>query len=105
MIYAGIVEHALGIVRDKPMRLLTDNLGNMNVAGKLNTSSRSRYFKIRAACLDQRVRDGQIEVIHVGDPSMVADYLTKPTSEAKLDASVDYLSGTSRSRKKAHSHT
>ena len=95
-IYARIVEVALGNadVIDTPTRLLTDNLGNMQVAGKDNSSARSRYYLIRYACLKHRTAEGQVRVLYVPDKENPSDFLTKSgIGKMKIYNSLYYATG------------
>ena len=94
-VYARIVLGALGVPIDGATTLLTDNLSNQRVAQNAQSSSRSRYYLIRSACLHQRVADGEITVAHVRDEENPADFLTKTIPSAKTEDSICYALGTS----------
>ena len=95
-IYARTVEIALGNTSHVgvPTRVLTDNLGNMRVAGKDNSAARSRYFLIRYTILKYRIAEGHLVVKHVADENNPSDFLTKSSiPREKFDTSLSYASG------------
>ena len=93
-VYARLVEIALGVPRDAPTRVLSDNLSNVRVAKHVGSSTNSRHFLIRYECLHQRINDGQVTVLHVRDPDNPSDFLTKlGLSLSKIAASCSYASG------------
>ena len=91
--YARIVLRALGVPPDGPTKLLNDNLGNLRVAEDAQASTRSRYFLVRSTVLHHRIATGEIATYHAKDPNNPADFLTKQTSGAKLEAAVKYANG------------
>ena len=79
--------------RARPTKILTDNLSNQKVCQNAQSSANSRYYLVRATCLHQRVADGEIKVVHVNDPQMPADFLTKAIPLAKTEQSIVYATG------------
>ena len=93
--FGRIVQGALGIPLPAATRILTDGQSNQRVCQNAQSSARSRYFLIRAACLHQRIASGEVTVVHVNDPSMPADFLTKHVPKAKTETSIAYALGAS----------
>ena len=93
VVFARIVLTALGVPPSASTKILTDNLSNQRVCQNAQSSSRSRYYLVRAVCLHERIASGEVAVVHVNDPSMPADFLTKAIPAAKTAASVKYASG------------
>ena len=90
---AHVVFNALGVPSTRPTLILTDNLSNQKVCQNAQSSARSRYYLVRAVCLHQRVASGEMRVVHVSDPAMPADFLTKAINQEKTAASIAYASG------------
>ena len=93
VVFARIVLRALGVPAARATTILTDNLSNQKVCQNAQSSARSRYYLVRAVCLHQRVADGEITVVHVNDPAMPADFLTKAVPSEKTELSVAYALG------------
>ena len=74
-------------------RILTDNQSNQKVSQRAQSSAHSRYYLVRAACLHERIANGEVSVAHVSDPAMPADFLTKFVSAEKTAKSVRYATG------------
>jgi len=68
----------------------TDNLANHKVGSGIGGPTRSKHFLRRYHSLKQRIRDGDAVLVHVPDPQMPADFLTKWIPSAKLEASLRY---------------
>ena len=66
----------------------------MQVAGKDNSSARSRYYLIRYACLKHRTAEGHVRVLHVPDKENPSDFLTKSgIGKMKSNNSLYYAAG------------
>ena len=94
VIFARLVLSAFGrSPHDKPTTILTDNQSNQKVSQRAQSSAHSRYYLVRAACLHERIANGEVCVQHVSDPAMPADVLTKFVSAEKTAKSVSYATG------------
>ena len=94
VIFARLVLSAFGrSPHDKPTTILTDNQSNQKVSQRAQSSAHSRYYLVRAACLHERIANGEVCVQHVSDPAMPADFLTKFVSAEKTAKSVSYATG------------
>lgn len=91
--YAAQIMRALGEANDAPVTIGTDNVANRQVAMRQGAASRSKHLLRRYHVLIQRVRAGEVRVVHVRDEANPADFLTKWVSAKKLRASVAYVSG------------
>ena len=54
-----------------------DSLSSVHVSNSDTAVKKSVWLIRRAAVLAEGVKDGEIESIHINDPDMVADHLTK----------------------------
>ena len=68
----------------------TDNLANHKVGSGVGGPTRSKHFLRRYHSLKQRIRSGEVALVHVPDPQMPADFLTKRIPRAKLEHSLRY---------------
>ena len=66
------------------------NLANHKVGSGIGGPTRSKHFLRRYHSLKQRIREGDAVLVHVPDPQMPADFLTKWIPSAKLEASLRY---------------
>ena len=57
--------------------------------------SRSKHFLRRYAVLKQRIQSQEVNLRHVDDESMAADFLTKWIPRSKLEVSVRYATNSS----------
>ena len=92
--YIKTIERALGVPRDEPIDLATDNLGNAQVTHNVGSSTRSRHFLVRYEAVMHREAQGIVAVQHVPDEHMPADFLTKWVPAAKLRRCLSYVTGT-----------
>ena len=76
--------------------LWRDNLANHKVGSGIGGPTRSKHFLRRYHSLKQRIRDGDAVLVHVPDPQMPADFLTKWIPSAKLEASLRYACNSHR---------
>jgi hypothetical protein len=92
-------DHAvvLGHPPQGPTILGTDNKSNLLVATETGTANRVRHALRRYLILQQRVREGVVDLIHVPDPENPADFLTKFVSAKKLEASLVFLTNSNNS--------
>lgn len=91
--YAREILRALGVPPSGPTLIGTDNLANQRIASGLGCPSRSKHFLRRYFALKQRVAEGEVELRHVADEDMPADFLTKWIPAAKLEQSIAYATG------------
>ena len=81
---------AFGTPTTGPTLLSTDNLANHKVGSGIGAPTRSRHFLRRYHSLKRRISGGECTLVHVPDPQMPADFLTKWIPNAKLEASIRY---------------
>ena len=86
--YAREVLRALGVPAAAPTVVLTDNKANALVANDAASASRSRHFLRRYWALQQRMAQGEVNVVKIADEHMPADFLTKWIPSAKRKLSV-----------------
>jgi hypothetical protein len=98
--YAREILRALGVPADGPTLIGTDNLANQKVGSGVGCPSRSKHFLRRYFALKQRIADGDVELRHVDDENMPADFLTKWIGKSKFETSIQYATN-SRSRARA----
>ena len=70
----------------------TDNLANHKVGSGVGGPTRSISTSSDATThlIKQRIRSGEVALVHVPDPQMPADFLTKWIPRAKLEQSLRY---------------
>ena len=75
--FAREILRALGVPPQGSTLITTDNLSNQRVATGAGAPSRSLHFLRRYGVLKQRIRSGEVNVQHIPDEQMPADFLTK----------------------------
>ena len=88
--FAREILRALGVPPQGSTLITTDNLSNQRVATGAGAPSRSLHFLRRYGVLKQRIRSGEVNVQHIPDEQMPADFLTKWIGQKKLDKSIAY---------------
>ena len=88
--YAREILRAFGVPPAGPTIITTDNSSNQSVASGVGCPTRSKHFLRRYHVLRQRIRSAEVELRHVPDEEMPADFLTKWIPRKKLDISVRY---------------
>ena len=88
--YARTVLRALVVQQLTPTLLGTDNLANQHIGSGIGCPACSKHFLRRYMVLQQRVADKEIDLRHVVDADMLANFLTKWISVSKLEKSVRY---------------
>ncbi|KAL1519994.1 hypothetical protein AB1Y20_023476 [Prymnesium parvum] len=91
--YASQIARALGVAAAEPVPIGTDNASNRQIAMRQAASNRSKHLLRRYWVLLQRVRAGEVRVVHVRDDANPADFLTKWVPAKKLRTSVAYVTG------------
>ena len=86
--YAQEVERAFGISTGQPAVLGTDNKSNMQICMRKGAANRAKHMLRRYYSLLQRVKAGDIKVLHIPGEQNPADFLTKFLPAAKLRASI-----------------
>ncbi len=76
------------------------NLANQRIGSGIGCPTRSKHFFRRNMVLQQRVADKKIDLRHVVDVDMPANFL-KVDLDLKLEKSVRYATNSSTSRSKA----
>ena len=88
--HAREILRAFGTPPCGPTMISTDNLANHKVGSGVGGPTRSKHFLRRYHSLKQRIRSGEVALVHVPDPQMPADFLTKWIPRAKLEHSLRY---------------
>ena len=89
--YAREILRAFGIPPEGPTLISTDNLANQRVGSGIGGPTRSKHFLRRYEVLKQRIREREVELRHVPDEHMPADFLTKFLSKTeKVESSIVY---------------
>lgn len=70
---------------DKPIRVICDNSSAINLAEREGYRPRSKHIDVRYHHLRENVKDGVIEIVHIGTNEMIADSLTKPVFGGKTE--------------------
>ena len=88
--YAREVLRALGVPPSSPTLIGTVNFSNLRVATSAGCPTHSKHFLRRYAVLKRRKSEGKVELNHVPDADMPADFLTKWIPSPKLKQSLQY---------------
>ena len=83
----------MGVPRDAPLKLLSDNSMSCGVAKGVASTARARHALRRFHVLRQRIAEGVMDIEWVADPRNPSDYLTKWVPGSKLQRSVNYAQG------------
>lgn len=89
-----IAENLEGRAHEGPVLIGCDNSATVGIVNGIASPGRIKHILRRFKVIQQRVQKNEIKLYHVPDEDNPADFLTKWTSKAKVDASVAYLSGT-----------
>ena len=84
------VERALGVCRDRPTFVGTDNKANALVGSGRATPSRLRHCLRRYRTFLERVQREEVELGHVPDKENPSDFLSKWVSAQKLAQSLEF---------------
>ena len=88
--FAREILRALGVPPAGSTLITTDNLSNQRVASGAGAPTRSLHFLRRYGVLKQRIRTSEVELRHIPDEQMPADFLTKWIGSKKLERSIQY---------------
>ena len=78
--------------------LTTDNLANQKVGSGLGCPTRSPHFLRRYHALKQRISSGEVDLRHIPDEQMPADFLTKWIPKPKLEKSLRHVTNSRSAR-------
>jgi hypothetical protein len=81
--YARTVLRALGVPQLTPTLLGTNNLANRRIGLGIGCPARSKHFLRRYMVLQQRIANQEVDLRHIVDADMPADFLTKWISASK----------------------
>jgi len=85
------ITRALGEPIEDPILICTDSISNALASKGQAPSTRVKHMLRKWQNLQMRVKRALVRVLHVGDPSMPVDFLTKWVTLKKVNASVIYL--------------
>ena len=91
--YARTIARAYGDAQTGPTTILSDSDPGMRIVMRQGASTRARHQLRRVFILMQRIRQGEVRVLHVPDEENYTDFLTKWVPAKKLRASLDYVTG------------
>ena len=76
---------SMGIVDDKALKIFQDNKSTIALIEKgVSTSNRTRHIGIRTFWLKDRIKNKEVQIIHVPTDLMIADGLTKGVTGNKF---------------------
>ena len=92
------IQRAMEQARNKPTPIVvsSDNESNLKVCLRRGAAGRVKHVLRRWASIKQRVAEGKVHLVHLPDPQMPTDFLTKWTTRAKVADSLAYLTGSDR---------
>ena len=91
-IWMRIIWARLGMDVEAPTRLLCDAEAALRVCAGEASVARLRHALRRSALVTERVRDEEIELVHLPDAGMFMDFFTKwLPDQSKVEASLAYL--------------
>ena len=85
-----------GRAEPTPIVVSSDNESNLKVALRRGAAGRVKHILRRWNSIRQRARAGLVHLVHLPDPQMPTDFLTKWVSKAKVSESLAYLTGSER---------
>lgn len=71
-------------LKNKALVIYSDNQSSINLSGSDGYHPRTKHIDVRHHYVHKKVLEGAIEVRYVQTDKMIADALTKPTSQTKL---------------------
>ena len=98
-IWGRIVGGKLGYDMFNPTTLLCDAEAALRASMGEASVMRLRHAMRRAAIVKSRTREGDLALAHVPDAANVVDIFTKWVKEEKCEQMLNYLNGTTRTRK------
>ncbi|GJE99589.1 polyprotein [Phanerochaete sordida] len=86
----------LGVITDSPTILFTDNQASIAYAHDNQFHARSKHIDIRHHFIRERIKSGDIKVVHCASEDNVADMFTKALSKPKHSAALSLANMTAR---------
>ena len=100
-VYGRLVWSRLGMKIKGPTLLLSDADSSLRACSGEASAVRLRHSLRRTTIVLQRVRADEVMLAHVPDALQYVDFLTKWVDQAKVTASIDYLTGAAARRRGA----
>ena len=82
---------ARGVRPSMPLTVCTDSVSNLQVTVNAAAANRSTRRLRRWHALRQPVKEGKVDMYHLGDESMLADFFTKFVDKAKAEWSIKVI--------------
>ena len=82
---------AHGMRPSMPLTICTDSVSNLQVTVNAAAANRSTHQLRRWHVLRQLVKEGKVDMYHLGDESMLADFFTKFVDKAKAEWSIKVI--------------
>jgi len=73
------------------LTICTDSVSNLQVTVNAAAANRSTHQLRRWHVLCQLVKEGKVDMYHLGDESMLADFFTKFVDKAKAEWSIKVI--------------
>ena len=90
VLQAQELERAFGNGEQRPTLLGTDSSSSLSVAVQQAAAARARHCLRRWTRLRRLLKEGAINMVHVPDTCMPADFMTKFLDKKKVEASIKY---------------
>ena len=81
----------MGAPVEGPIVIGTDSVTNGYIANRQGAANRMKHALRRWETLVERIDSGLVKLVHLNDPQMPADFLTKWVSATKVNATVEYI--------------
>ena len=88
---AAEIKRAMGVPIEGPVVIGTDSVTNGYIANRQGAANRMKHALRRWETLVERIDAGLVKLVHLPDPQMPADFLTKWVTAKKVNETVDYL--------------
>ena len=88
---AAEIKRAMGAPLKDPVVVGTDSATNGYVANRQGAAANLKHALRRWELLTARIDSGLLKLVHIPDPEMPADFLTKWVTAKKIQKSLDYL--------------
>ena len=72
------------VPKNQPLVVYQDNLSTIILGTNGGNFKRTKHLIIRESFVREKIQNGQIELRHCPTELMIADFLTKPLTRAKL---------------------
>ena len=85
------IKRAMGVTIEGPIVIGTDSVTNGYIANRQGAANRMKHALRRWETLVERIDTGLVKLVHINDPEMPADFMTKWVTAKKIKDTLFYL--------------